>query len=65
MKAKDLKELSQEELNQKIRDTRSELVNLRVRKQAGQVENPSQLKALRRDIARMETVSTQKKAVSA
>ncbi|MEO0794736.1 MAG: 50S ribosomal protein L29 [Verrucomicrobiota bacterium] len=65
MKAKDIRELSPEELNKKLRDTRDELVNLRVRKQVGQVENPSQLRSLRRDIARIETILNQKEAATA
>lgn len=60
MKAKDIRELSLEELNKKLRESREELVNLRVRKQVGQVENPSQLRTLRRDIARIETILKEK-----
>ncbi len=60
MKIKDIRELSLPELNKKIRDFRDELVGLRVRKQVGQVENPARLRTLRRDIARCETVLTQK-----
>ncbi|WP_269541542.1 50S ribosomal protein L29 [Cerasicoccus fimbriatus] len=65
MKAKDIRELSPEELNKKLRESRDELVNLRVRKQVGQVENPAQLRIIRRDIARMETVLKQKAAATA
>jgi len=65
MKAQDIRELSPEELNKKLRDSRQELVNLRVRKQVGQVENSSQLRILRREIARIETILKQKAAASA
>ena len=65
MKAKDIRELSPEELNKKLRESRDELVNLRVRKQVGQVENPAQLRIIRRDIARIETVLKQKAAATA
>lgn len=65
MKAKDIRELSAQELAKKIRDTREELLQLRMRKQTGQVERPHMLKALRRDIARMETILQQKEAASA
>jgi len=65
MKAQDIRELSPEELNKKLRDCRDELVNLRVRKQVGQVENPSQLRELRRDIARIETILKQKASTTA
>ena len=65
MKAKDIRELSVEEIAKKIRDSREELVNLRVRKQAGQVENPAQLKTLRATIARCETILKEKQATVA
>lgn len=65
MKAKEIRELSPEELNKKLREAREELVNLRVRKQVGQVENPSQLRSIRRDIARLETVLKQKATTAA
>lgn len=61
MKAKDLKQLSAQELDKKLRETREELVKLRVAKQAGQVENPSHLRVLRQTIARIETFLVQKK----
>ncbi|GHC08850.1 50S ribosomal protein L29 [Cerasicoccus arenae] len=65
MNAKDIRELSPEELNKKLRESRDELVNLRVRKQVGQVENPAQLRTIRRDIARIETILRQKGAAVA
>jgi len=65
MKAQDIRELSLEELNKKLRDSREELVNLRVRKEVGQVENPSQLRIIRRDIARIETILKQRAAATA
>lgn len=64
MKAKDLKQLSVQELEKKLRETREELVKLRVAKQAGQVENPSHLRVLRQTIARIETFITQKAAAA-
>ncbi len=65
MKNKDIKELSPEETRKKIRDTRHELLNLRVRKQAGQLERPSEILRLRREIARFETFLKQKQATRA
>ncbi len=56
MKAKDVRNLSEQEIEKQLRDSRNELMHLRLRKQSGQVETPSQLRALRRDIARMETI---------
>ena len=66
MTSKEIRDLSTEEIKKKIRDTRNELVQLRVRKQAGQVEKPSEFRAMRRDIARLETILNEKyKAVTA
>jgi len=61
MKAKEIKELSIEEIQQKLRSSREELFKLRMRKQMGQIENPSQLRVLRRTIARIETIIKEKK----
>lgn len=61
MKAKEIRELSAEEIEKKLRDAREELLNLNVRKGTGQVENTARIRELRRDIARFETIKTQKK----
>jgi large subunit ribosomal protein L29 len=60
MKTKEIRELAKTELEKTIRDTREELLNLRLRKQTGQVERTNELQSLRRDIARMETIHGQK-----
>ena len=65
MKAKEIRDLSEQEIEKKLRDTRQELMNLRLRKQAGQVEDSSQLLELRRDIARMETILKERAATAA
>lgn len=65
MKAKELRELSPSELQKKLRDTREALLNLRVQKEVGQVENTAELRALRRSIARMETLLQQKQTAAA
>ena len=56
MNAKEVRNLSEQEIDKKLRDSRQELMNLRLRKQSGQVEAPSELLAFRRDVARMETI---------
>ena len=61
MKPKEIRELSVEELNKKLREMRDELLNLNVRKGTSQVENTGRIRQLRRDIARCETIKTQKK----
>ena len=60
MKIKDIRELSIPELEKTIRDTRDQLLELKLRKQTGQVENTSELTSRRRDIARMETIRNEK-----
>jgi len=55
---KELTELSTDELLTKRRDLRQESLHLRLQQQSGQLEQPSRLRLLRRDIARLETVLT-------
>ncbi|HAU59020.1 MAG TPA: 50S ribosomal protein L29 [Opitutae bacterium] len=52
----EIKELTTPELQKKSRDLGEELLQLRVRKQTGQVEKPHLLKSIRRDRARILTV---------
>ena len=61
MKSKDIRELSVEELDKKLREMRDELLGLNIRKRTGQVENTGRIRILRRDIARFETIKSQKK----
>ena len=56
MKAESIRNLSQQEIEKMLRDTRQELLNLRMRKQAGQVEKTHELRELRRDISRLKTI---------
>ena len=55
MKTKELKELSEKELNARRFELGEELFHLRIQKAGGQVEKPSQIKAIRKEIARIET----------
>jgi large subunit ribosomal protein L29 len=55
MKMKELSELAMDELLTKRRDLRQESLHLRVQQQSGQLEQPSRLRLLRRDLARIET----------
>ncbi len=65
MKAKDIRELSPTEIETKLRETREALLQLNLRKHTGQIERPHELRALRKDIARMETILTEKKTAAA
>jgi large subunit ribosomal protein L29 len=65
MTSKEINDLTPDEINIKIRDTRDQLLQLRLRKQTGQVEKTHTLRALRKDIARLETANTAKKSKAA
>ena len=66
MKIKEIAELSADELLTKKRDLRQESLHLRLQQQSGQLEQPSRLRLLRRDVARIETVlSTRRKKAEA
>ena len=60
MKTKELRELSVIELEKKLRESRDELLQSKLRKQTGQLERPHLLQALRREIARTETIIKEK-----
>jgi len=55
MKMKELSELAMDELLTKRRDLRQESMHLHLQQQSGQLEQPSRLRLLRRDLARIET----------
>ena len=56
MKMKEIIELSTDELLTKRRDLRQESLHLRLQQQSGQLEQPSRLRLIRRDVARIETI---------
>jgi large subunit ribosomal protein L29 len=60
MKIKEITEMSTEELLTKRRDLRQERLHLRLQQQSGQLEQPSRLRLIRRDVARIETVLSQR-----
>jgi large subunit ribosomal protein L29 len=60
MKFKELAEMTSDELLTKKRDLRQENLHLRLQQQSGQLEQPSRLRLLRRDVARIETILTQR-----
>ncbi|HNC24582.1 MAG TPA: 50S ribosomal protein L29 [Opitutaceae bacterium] len=61
MTSKEIRELAPNEITTKIRELRDQLVQLRMRKQTGQIEKPHLLREYRKDIARLETVLNEKK----
>ncbi|HHX01094.1 MAG TPA: 50S ribosomal protein L29 [Firmicutes bacterium] len=60
MKAKELRNLSSEELDKKLAELKEELFNLRFQLATGQLENPMRVRAVRKDIARVKTVMTER-----
>jgi large subunit ribosomal protein L29 len=56
MNIKEIRELSNEELVGKKRDLRHEAFHLRLQQASGQLERPSRLHEIRRDVARIETI---------
>ena len=51
-----LRELSREELEQKIADHKEEIFNLRLSRNTKELDNPIQLRELRREMARIKTI---------
>lgn len=60
MKVKELKELTVDELDQRLVDVNKELFNLKLQQASGQIENSARIKGLRRTIARIKTIQNQK-----
>ena len=60
MKASEIKELGDQELDSKIVDLSETLFNLRFQHKTGQLENPKRIKQVKRDIARIKTIKRQK-----
>ena len=57
MKASEIRQLTAEELNTKLNDLKAELFNLRFQLAINQLENPMRISAVKKDIARVKTVS--------
>lgn len=56
MKANELREMKNEELNVKLGELKQELFNLRFNHATGQLTNPMQINACKKDIARIKTI---------
>ncbi|MET3616842.1 large subunit ribosomal protein L29 [Peptoniphilus olsenii] len=56
MKAKEIRNMSKEDLNKQVTELKNELFNLRFRLATGQLDNPSSIKNVKRDIARVKTI---------
>jgi len=65
MKAFEIRNLSDDEIKTKVEEAYEELFNLRFQLAIGQVKDPSRISLLKRDIARMKTVLTERKLAAA
>ena len=62
MKAQEIRDLAEKERQEKVSDLNQEIFNLRFQLATGKIENPSRLKSLRRDIARIKTIQREVEA---
>ena len=62
MKATEIRELSDKELQEKLNDLKAELFNLRFQHAINQLDNPHQIAEVKHDIARVMTVLNEKNA---
>ena len=60
MKAKEIKNLSVEELTKQLEDLKKDLVMLRMQHATNQLDNPMQIAAVKKDIARVKTIIREK-----
>ncbi|HPR17116.1 MAG TPA: 50S ribosomal protein L29 [Candidatus Cloacimonadota bacterium] len=59
MKMKDIRELTKDELQQKLIDLKEELFNLRFQQSTNRLENPMRIRQVKRDVARIKTLLTE------
>ena len=62
MKASELRNMTAEELNKKLKELKEELFNLRFQHAINQLDNPHKIEDVKKDIARVMTVLQQKNA---
>jgi large subunit ribosomal protein L29 len=60
MRARDLRDLTDDDLQQKLADTRQELFNLRFQAATGALDNSARLRLAKREIARILTVQRER-----
>ena len=56
MKAKEIREMSTQELHKKLQELKEELFNLRFQLATGQLDNPMRIRHVRKSIARIKTI---------
>ena len=62
---KDIRKMSVEQINAKIADLKEELFNLKFQAALGNIEKPARMNEIKRTIARMKTILTEKSNASA
>ncbi|HHU64087.1 MAG TPA: 50S ribosomal protein L29 [Clostridiales bacterium] len=65
MKAREIRELSSLELEEKLKELKGELFNLRFQLATGQLENPSRIRQVKKSIARVKTIMRERELKSA
>ncbi len=60
-KLADLRKLTDEELETKIKESKEELFSLRLKQSTGTLEKPNKIHELKKDIARMKTILSERK----
>ena len=62
MRARQLRDLTDDELGEKLAETRQELFNLRFQSATGALDNPARLRLAKREIARLLTIRHEREA---
>ena len=62
MNTKDIRKMSVEELNKKLKELKEELFNLRFQNTINQLDNPHKIADVKKDIARVKTILNEKNA---
>ena len=60
MKTKEIRNMTEEQINAKIADLKEELFNLKFQAALGNLEKPARMNEIKRTIARMKTILTEK-----
>ncbi len=63
MTANEIRELSMDQLDTQVKELKQELFNLKFQKTLGQLQNTTKIRQVKRDIARIKTIITEKKTV--
>ena len=65
MNAQELRDKTPDQLREELSNLKKEAFNLRFQQATGQLENSARLRSVKRDVARVKTVLTQKAALAA